>query len=154
MSRRRHANAGRPSGFPIAQSEGFKYSQNLKWMLQVFHLLVGKSWLGRIRPGQEFHGRCRSSASARYPGESWNWSQRLQDKKENKMPSSESDTLTLASPATTQSEIYLSKLAELPRRERIPKILSISPTPEDHEVLRCILNGVCQIGDASTCREA
>jgi len=70
------------------------------------------------------------------------------------MPSIESDTLTVASPAHEESETYLSKLAEVPRPERIPKILSISPTPEDHEMLQSILNGFCQICDVATCREA
>jgi DNA-binding response OmpR family regulator len=53
-----------------------------------------------------------------------------------------------------QSDVFLSKLAEFHRPKRIPKLLSISPTTEDHEVLRFILHGFCQINDAATCREA
>jgi CheY-like chemotaxis protein len=68
------------------------------------------------------------------------------------MPSTESDTLT--SPATVPSETFSSKLAEVHRPERIPKVLSISPAPEDHEILRFILHGFCQIDDAATRREA
>jgi DNA-binding response OmpR family regulator len=67
------------------------------------------------------------------------------------MPSIESDTLTVASPT---HETYLSELAEVPGPERIPKVLSISPISEDHQMLQCILNGFCQICEVVTCREA
>jgi len=70
------------------------------------------------------------------------------------MPRTESNTLTLASPAIDPSETLSSKRAGLPKHERSPQILLISPVRDDHEALRCILNELHPIGGASTCREA
>jgi|SwirhirootsSR2_FD_contig_91_414037_length_3438_multi_3_in_0_out_0_5 DNA-binding response OmpR family regulator len=70
------------------------------------------------------------------------------------MPGTESDTLTLDSPAIDPSEMLSTKRSEISKPERSPEILLISPAREDHETLGRILCDLHPIGGAASCREA
>jgi len=70
------------------------------------------------------------------------------------MPTMESNISTLAAPERTQYEPSPHNRLVRPESASNPHILILSPFPEDHEVLHNILNNVCRISDAHTCREA